>query len=182
MHETGKLRVATPTDTTIVMTRTFDAPRRLVWEAMTKPELVRRWMFYPPGWSWATCEMNVRVGGEFHWAWNGPDGQLAMTIRGVHREVDPPSRIVHTERMEMAPGAGPCAPGDGSPEPWELLVTLELTDQGGVTAMKMTLAFGSKQARDAALASGMEQGMEAGYTNLDALLADQCKTVKRHST
>ncbi|HMQ15122.1 MAG TPA: SRPBCC family protein [Phycisphaerae bacterium] len=167
----AKLKVATPNDLQIVMTREFDAPRRLVWDAMTKADLVRRWMFCPPGWSWAKCEMDVRVGGAYCWEWNGPDGRLAMTIRGVHREVDPPSRVVHTERMEMAPGAGPCAPDGGPPEPWELVATLELSEQGAVTSMKMTLAFGSKQARDVALASGMEQGMEAGYQQLDAFLA-----------
>jgi uncharacterized protein YndB with AHSA1/START domain len=173
MQEMGTLQVATPTETTIVMTRAFDAPRRLVWDAMTKAELVRRWMFCPPGWSWATCEMDVRVGGAYRWEWNGPDGELALTIRGVHREVDPPFRVVHTELMEMAPGAGPCASDGGPPEPWELVATLELTEKDGVTSMKMTLAFGSKQARDMALASGMEQGMEAGYSNLDAFLAGQ---------
>jgi uncharacterized protein YndB with AHSA1/START domain len=173
MQEMGTLQVATPTETTIVMTRAFDAPRRLVWDAMTKAELVRRWMFCPPGWSWATCEMDVRVGGAYRWEWNGPDGELALTIRGVHREVDPPFRVVHTELMEMAPGAGPCAYDGGPPEPWELVATLELTEKDGVTSMKMTLAFGSKQARDMALASGMEQGMEAGYSNLDAFLAGQ---------
>jgi uncharacterized protein YndB with AHSA1/START domain len=171
MQRTCALQVATPTDTTIVMTRTFDAPRRLVWDAMTKAELVRRWMFCPPGWSWATCDMDVRAGGKYCWAWNGPDGQLALSIWGVHREVDPPSRIVHTERMEMGPGAGRCGPDGGCSEPWELLATLELSEKEGLTFMKMTLAFGSKQARDAALASGMERGMEAGYTQLDALLA-----------
>lgn len=171
MQRIAALQVATPTDTTIVMTRTFEASRRLVWDAMTKPELVQRWMFCPPGWSWAACEMDVRVGGTYRWEWNGPDGRLALTIRGVHREVDPPARIVHTERMEMAPGAGPCAPDGGPPEPWELVATLELTETDGITSMRMTLAFGSKEARDAALQSGMEQGMEAGYKNLDAFLA-----------
>ncbi len=171
MQGSARLQVATPTDTTIVMTRTFDAPRRLVWDAMTKAELVRRWMFCPPGWSWAACEMDVRVGGQYRWEWNGPDGPLALTIRGVHREVDPPSRIVHTERMEMAPGAGPCGPDGGPPEPWELVATLELTETNGITSMTMTLAFGSRQARDVALKSGMEQGMEAGYAQLDTFLA-----------
>lgn len=174
---TAGLTVSTPTDTTIVMTRTFYAPRRLVWEAMTRAELVRRWMFCPPGWSWAKCEMDVRVDGEYCWEWNGPDGKLALTIRGVHREVDPPARIVHTERMEMAPGAGPCAPDGGAPEPWELVATLELSERAGVTTMKMTLLFDSRQARDAALASGMEQGMEAGYRNLDAYLASGAAAV-----
>lgn len=155
------LHVTTPTDTTIVMTRSFNAPRRLVWDAMTKPELMQQWMFMPPGWAWATCEMDVREGGKYRWAWNGPDGKVAMTISGVHKEVDPPQRIVHTERMEMSQ----CGPVG------ELLATLELTEKGGVTHMKMTLAFDSKQARDGALASGMEHGMEAGYKNLDSQFA-----------
>lgn len=155
------LQLSTPTDTTIVFTRTFNAPRRLVWDAMTQPELIRKWMFTPPDWSWATCEMDVRAGGKYRWAWNGPDGKLALTISGVHKEIVPPERIVHTEVMEM----GDCGPIG------ELLGTIELTEKGGVTHMKMTLAFDSKQARDEALASGMEQGMEAGYTTLDAMLA-----------
>lgn len=171
MLRIGTLQVATPTETTILMTRTFDAPRRLVWDAMTKPELVRRWMFCPPGWSWAECEMDVRVGGKYRWAWNGPDGRLALTISGEHLEVDPPCKIVHTELMEMAPGAGPCGPDGGPPEPWELVATLELAETEGTTAMKMTLTFRTKQARDMALASGMQQGMEAGYAQLDAFLA-----------
>jgi uncharacterized protein YndB with AHSA1/START domain len=75
--------------------------------------------------------------------------------------------------MEMAPGAGPCGPDGGPPEPWELVATLELTEKDEVTSMTMTLAFGSRQARDVALASGMEQGMEAGYKQLDAFLAEQ---------
>lgn len=117
MNTAAGLKVTTPSDLEIVITRSFNAPRPLVWEAMTKPELVRRWMFCPPGWSWAACEMDVRVGGKYRWTWNGPDGRLAMTISGVHREVQPPSRIVHTELMEMAAGAGPCAP-DGGPPAW----------------------------------------------------------------
>ena len=111
------------------------------------------------------------VGGTYRWAWKGPDGQIALTIEGEHREVVPPSRVVHTERMHMGPGAGPCGDSGECAEPWELLATLELTEKSGVTSMKMTLAFGSKQARDGALASGMEHGMEAGYKNLDAFLA-----------
>lgn len=172
---TAGLQVSTPTDKTIVFTRNFNAPRALVWDAMTRPELLPRWMFCPPGWSWAACEMDVRVGGKYLWAWNGPNGQLALSIRGEYREVAPPSRVSHTEIMEMGPGAGPCGPEGGCAEPWELLATLELSEKDGVTAMKMTLSFASKQARDGALASGMEQGMEAGYVSLDAYLAEQAR-------
>lgn len=165
------LQLTTPTDTTIVFTRTFAAPRQLVWDAMVKPDLLRRWMFCPPGWAWGDCDMDVRVGGKYRWTWNGPDGRLALSIAGEYREVQPPTRIVHTEWMEMGPGAGPCGPDGSSPEPWELLATLEFTEKSSITTMTMTLSFGSRQARDMALASGMERGMEAGYKTLDAMLA-----------
>lgn len=167
------LKVTTPSDLEIVMTRAFDAPRKLVWEAMTRPDLIRRWMFTPPGWSWRECEMDTRVGGKYRWSWNGPDGQLAMTISGENREVRPPEKITHTELMEMGPGAGPCGGGDAGDcdgAPWELLATIELSERAGRTMLKMTLLFPTKQARDGALASGMEQGVSAGYNQLDELL------------
>ncbi len=165
------LKVTTPTDLTIVMTRTFDAPRRLVWDAMTQPELMRRWMFTPPGWAWAKCEMDVRVGGKYYWAWSGPDGEIALTIWGEHKEVTPHSKIVHTERMEMGPGAPGSRPECGNSPTWELLATIELTEKNGRTDLVMTLLFPSKEARDGAAASGMEHGVAAGYDKLDELIA-----------
>jgi uncharacterized protein YndB with AHSA1/START domain len=165
------LKVSTPSDLEIVMTRSFNAPRQLVWDAMTKPELIRRWMFTPPGWSWARCEVDLRVGGEYRWEWNAPDGQLALAIWGTHQEVTPPSRIVHTERMQMGPGAGDCGGSSGDDGAWELLATIELSESRGRTDLRMTLLFPSKDARDMALQSGMEQGVGAGYDTLDRILA-----------
>lgn len=164
------LKVTTPSDLEIVMTRSFNAPRERVWDAMTRPDLMQRWMFTPPDWSWTRCDMDVRVGGEFHWEWAG-GGNHAMTISGVHKEVVPPAKIVHTERMVMGPGAGPCGPEGGSVDPWELLATIELTESHGQTHLKMTLLFPSKQARDGALASGMEHGVSIGYDRLDEIFA-----------
>jgi len=158
---TATLKVATPTDTTIVMTRMFNAPRRLVYAAMTDPAWLPRWLFHPPGWSMVTCEGDVRVGGKYRWAWNDEHGHPALLIHGEYTEVSPPGRIVHTETMEMG-GCGPMG---------TLVSTLELIDRGERTDMRMTLAFDSREARDGALASGMEHGMEAGYAQLDALLA-----------
>jgi len=155
------LQVTLPSDREIVVTRVFDAPRRLVWDAMTKPELVRRWLYAPEGWSMNVCEGDARVGGTFRWAWNGPDGRPALAIWGVNREVVPPERLVHTESMEMG----------GWISPGELVATLVLTEQGGRTTLHMTMVFPSKEARDGALASGMEHGMEAGYKKLDEILA-----------
>jgi uncharacterized protein YndB with AHSA1/START domain len=172
MEKTSTLTVATPTDLEIVMTRSFDAPRRLVWNAMIKPDLVRRWMFMPPGWAWAECEMDVRQGGKFRWAWSGPDGTVALSIWGEYREVTPPAKIVHTECMQMGSGAGAHGSDCENAYAWELLATLELVEQGGKTRLKMTLVFPTKEGRDAALASGMEHGMAAGYETLDTLLTE----------
>lgn len=158
------LQVATPSDTTIVMTRRFNAPRELVWSAMTDPKKLPTWLFSPAGWKMTTCEGEPRLGGKYRWAWSDESGKETMVISGVFKEVSAPSRLVHTEVMEMSGCGGPLG---------ELLATLELTERGGETMMKMTLAFDSKEARDGALASGMEHGMEAGYKTLDAVFAKE---------
>jgi uncharacterized protein YndB with AHSA1/START domain len=142
------------------MSRVFNAPRHLVWDAMTRPELLKRWLFGPQGWTMTVCDDDVRVGGAFHWAWSGPNG-TAMSMRGVYREVVPPERVVRTESFEFG-----CAAQAG-----EQLATLVLTEQGGKTFLTLTVHFPSKQARDGAIASGMEHGVSAGYDRLDDILA-----------
>lgn len=162
MQQLATFKVTTLGDREIVVTRVFDAPRKLVWEAMTRPELIKRWLFGPPGWTMVVCEDDARVGGTYHWAWRGPDGaELAM--RGVYREVVPPERIVRTETFEVG-----CAPQAG-----EQLGTMILTEEGGKTRLKISILYPSKEARDALLASGMEHGMAAGYNRLEELLASQ---------
>ena len=169
MHGQFQLEVTTPSDLEIVMTREFAASRHLVWEAMIKPDLLRRWLFCPPGWAMTRCEIDPRVGGEIYYEWSGPDGKVALTIWGVFREVTPFERIVHTERMSM--GDAGCRTGGTESSPLEeLLATLQLTETAGGTLLKMTLLFGSKPARDGALASGMEHGVAAGYNTLDGIL------------
>ena len=155
------LQVSTPTDTTIVLTRTFNAPRRLVWEAMTNPAKMRRWMLAPPGWTLAVCECAARVGGALRLAWKSEDADPVMTLHGVFTEVVPHERMVHTETMVM-----------GSGEPiGSLLETHEFAEKNGVTTMRITQTYDSKGARDGAIASGMEQGIEAGYKQMDAMFA-----------
>ena len=154
------LKVTTPTDREIVMTRDFDAPRSLVWETMSKPELLKRWLFGPPGWEMVACEDDPRVGGSFRWAWRGPDG-AEMVMTGVYREVVAPERVVRTESFEIG-----CAPQMG-----EQLATLVLAEQGSKTKLTLTLLYPSREARDATIASGMEHGVAAGYDRLDELLA-----------
>jgi uncharacterized protein YndB with AHSA1/START domain len=152
--------VTTPSDREIVMIRVFAAPRRLVWDAMTKPELVRRWLFGPPGWSMVACEDDLRVGGTFRCAWRGPEG-VEMAMRGVYRAIVAPERIVRTETFELG-----CEAQAG-----EQLATLVLTEQDGKTLLTVTLLYPSRQARDATIASGMERGVAASYDRLEELLA-----------
>lgn len=154
------LQISTPTDTTIVLARSFDAPRRMVWEAMFTPDKMRRWMLPPPGWTISTLECDTRVGGAVAVAWKSDEADPAMTLRGVFTEVVPHERIVHTEIMAL--GSGQMI---GS-----LVEKHEFSEQGGLTAMRITQTYASKEARDGALASGMDQGMEACYKQLDTLL------------
>jgi uncharacterized protein YndB with AHSA1/START domain len=152
------LQISTPTDTTIVLTRTFDAPCRLVWEAMFTPDKMRRWMLPPPGWTIVTCECDLRVGGALEVASKSESENPAMTLRGVFTEVVLHERLVHTEMMAL--GSGQVI---GS-----LVEKHEFAEQDGVTTMRITQTYASKEARDGAIGSGMD---EAGYRHLDALLA-----------
>ena len=155
------VQVSTPTDTTIVMTRTFDAPRRLVWEAMTDAARMRRWMIPPPAWTTTVLECEPRVAGALRVVWKSADADPAMTLHGVFTEVVAPVRMTHTETMVL---------GSGQPIGSQL-ETHEFEEKGGVTAMRITQVYPSKEARDGALASGMEDGMEACWKKLEEMLA-----------
>jgi uncharacterized protein YndB with AHSA1/START domain len=159
MNNTGNLKVTTPTDREIVMTRVFDAPRSLVFDAMAKAELLKRWLLGPPGWSMVECENDLKVGGAFRHVWRRSDG-MQMAMRGVYHEVVPPERIVRTEAFEFGCDA----------QAGEQLGTLVLTEQGGKTLLTLTVLYPSKEARDATIASGMEHGVAASYDRLAELL------------
>jgi uncharacterized protein YndB with AHSA1/START domain len=160
---TKGLQIATPTDSTIVLTRAFDAPRRLVWEATFSPDKMRRWMMPPPGWTMTSCECEARVGGALRVVWKNEDADPAMTLHGEFTEVITHERAVHTETMVL--GSGETI--------GKLVETHAFTEEGGVTTMRVTQAYGSTEERDGAAASGMDQGMEACYQRLEALLAQR---------
>ena len=150
MRDVGKLQVSTPSDREIAMTREFNAPRRMVFDALTKPELLKRWMFGPPGWSFSVCEIDLKVGGAYRFVWSGPGG-VQMGVRGVYREVLPPERVVNTEKFDEA-----WYPG-------QAVVTNLLIEQGGKTTLTLTVFYESREARDIALQSPMEQGVAVGF-------------------
>jgi uncharacterized protein YndB with AHSA1/START domain len=157
-----KSTVTLPNDRDVVVVRAFNAPRSLVFDAWTKPALLQRWMLGPPGWTMPVCEMDVRPGGTFTWRWRSEESGAEFGFTGEFREVVRPSRIVHVERYE---------PGDVGGEMGEALVTSELTEKNGVTTHTMTIHYESKAVRDAALKTGMTDGMEQSFQKLDELLA-----------
>lgn len=162
-----KAEVTLPSDREVEVRRSFKAPRELVYRALTEPALTRRWMLGPPGWSMPVCEMDVRVGGRYSWRWRSDAGDQEFGFSGTYREVDPPSRIVHTEAYD--PGTiGGSYPADG-----EAVITTTLDEEDGITTVTTRMDFGSKEARDGAVATGMTDGMEQSYALLDGLLAEK---------
>jgi uncharacterized protein YndB with AHSA1/START domain len=155
-RETFKL--TTRGDREIVMTRALDAPRSLVFDAFTKPELVRRWLLGPDGWSMPVCEIDLRVGGSYRYLWRHASG-AEMGMRGVYREIVAPERLVSTEKF------------DESWYPGEAVGTIVLVEQAGRTTVTQTVLYDSREAREAVLKSPMEQGVAAGYDRLEELLA-----------
>ena len=151
---TGTLQLTTPTDREIVLTRVFDAPRNLVFDAFSKPELLKRW-FGPRGWSLVVCEVDLKVGGTFRFVLRGPDG-AEMGMRGVYRELVPPERSVHMESFDDYPG--------------ESQVTALFVEQGGKTTLTATVLYPSREVRDAVIKSGMEHGAAETYDRLAELL------------
>lgn len=158
-----KADVTLPSAREVQVTRSFKAPRTLVYRAYTEPELVRRWLLGPPGWAMPVCEMDVRVGGQYRWRWRNEADGSEFGFTGTFREVRTPSRLVHTESYD--PGTA----GDGFPGQ-EALVTVTLAEEDGVTTVTTVIDFGSQEARDAAVSTGMTGGMEQSYQLLDRLL------------
>ena len=154
--------VALPSDREVRVTRTFNAPRQLVWDAHTRPELVRKWQGYE-GWDMPVCDMDVRVGGKYRWQWKNREDGTQFGFLGTFIEVDAPSKLTHEQYFD--PGNMDFA----MPEVDPCIVSLDLSEQNGVTTLVCNLKFASKEARDDAVSTGMTDGMEHSYTRLDEL-------------
>src|SRR2546425_8927501 len=151
MDSAGATAFTTPSDREIVVTRVVKAPRRLVFEAWTDPRHLPHWLLGPEGWTMPVCEIDLRPGGAWHFVWRRSDG-TEMEMRGVYREITPPERLVNTERWD----------GD-----WpETINTLSLSEKDGKTTMSQTVLYPSKEARDAALKTGMKEGASVSFDRL----------------
>lgn len=157
--------VSLPSDREVEVTRSFRGPRGLVYDAYTRPELMRRWLLGPPGWTMPVCEMDVRVGGRFRWRWRSDEDGSEFGFHGEFLEVQPRALLRHTEAYD---------PGDmgGSMGEDEALVTVRFEERNGVTTVTTVIEYPSKEDRDAAMATGMTDGMEMSYQRLDELLAE----------
>jgi uncharacterized protein YndB with AHSA1/START domain len=151
-------KATTPSDREIVLTRLFDAPRRLVFEAMSKPEHVRRWWgILDDRHSVTTCEIDLRVGGRWRFVGRGPQGEYAF--HGAYREIAAPERVVFTEIFEPFPDV-------------ESIVTSVLTEEGDKTRLTVTALYPSLEVRDSVLKSGMARGASISYDRLEDLVKE----------
>jgi uncharacterized protein YndB with AHSA1/START domain len=158
----NKLVITTPSDSEILMTRDFDAPRALVWDMFTKPEHLEQW------WGGGmhqnvSIEMDVRVGGTYRYVGKMPDGTV-VPFKGEYREIDPPSRVVFTEIFDV----------DMARE-HPAVITTTFTEANGKTTMKVLCRYDSKETRDIVLASGMEHGAAASYDAIERMLAARAR-------
>jgi len=158
MKHTETLRVTAVGHCELAMTRVFNAPRRLVFDACTRPELVKRWLLGPDGWSMPVCEIDLRVGGRYRYVWRRDRDGKEMGMGGVYREIVAPERIVSTEEFD-----DPWYPG-------EAVGTLTLVEQDGRTTLTQTMLYDTRETRDAILRSPMESGVAVSYDRLAELL------------
>ena len=151
-------KITTLSDLEIRLTRVFDAPRRLVFEAMTQPEHVKQWWGrLGDGYSVPVCEIDFRVGGAWRFVNRHPKGEAAF--HGEYREINPPSRVVFTEIFEQFPDS-------------VSVVTTELSEEGVKTRLTATVRYPSLMVRDMVLASGMARGAGLSYDRLEDLVAE----------
>ena len=152
------LKLSTPSDREIAMIRVFDAPQPRVFEAFTRPELVKQWLGVRRGWTLPVCEIDLRPGGAYRYVWRGPD-RAEMGMGGVFKEITVPERLVCTERFD---------------QPWyegDALNTTTFVEQAGQTTVTMTVRYQSKEVRDSVLRSPMESGVAESFDVLDQQLA-----------
>lgn len=153
---TGVTTLETPSDTEVRISRFFNAPRRLAFAAYTKPEHLRQWLLGPEGWSMFICEMDQHAGGSWRYGWRKTDG-TEMVMGGTILEFVPDERVVNTERW--------------GPEWPETINTVVFTETAGETEITLTIRYPSKDARDAALKTGMREGLDFSFARLEKLLA-----------
>lgn len=153
----GSAEVTLPSDTEYLITRSFDASAEAIFTALTTPDLVKRWWGFETA-TWVVCDIDLRVGGQWRYVVKEPEYEIGF--HGEFREIERPTRLVHTEAFEGIP----------DPDDHAALNVLTLEEAEGVTTMTLLVQHTSKEDRDAVLESGMEAGLQLSYDRLDDLL------------
>lgn len=156
----GSAEITLPSDTEILITRSFDAPAKLVFEALTTPELVKRWWGFETS-EWLVCEIDLRVGGS--WRYVIRESDMEVGFHGDYHDIDEPTRIVSTEAYEGMP----------DPDGTASLNTVTLDEADGVTTMRTLVQHKLQEHRDGQLASGMESGMQVSFNRLEDLVRER---------
>ena len=160
-------QVSLPSDTEVRVTRDFKAPRTLVWQAHVDPKLFQRWIGGYPGWTMPVCEMDVRPGGKYRWRWRNDEEKQEFGFFGEFREVEAASLMVQAEYFD--PGTMGGAMDASAPT----INRTTFTETNDITTLVTLIKYVSKNARDAALSTGMTDGMEVSFARLDTLVAEQ---------
>lgn len=157
-----RFSVTALSDRELVIRRVFDAPKQLVFDALTKPEMLKNWFWGPDGWTLDVCEVDLRVGGIARYVWR--KGSITMGMSTECLELDAPNRLVTRETFD---------------DPWyegEAVGTMVLTEQDGRTILTTTMKYDSEAIRDSILKSPMDEGLAVGYDRLEKYLAGDRKT------
>jgi uncharacterized protein YndB with AHSA1/START domain len=162
----NKAQVSLPSDTEVRVTRDFKASRTLVWQAHTEPKLFQRWIGGYPGWTMPVCEMDVRVGGKYQWRWREDEGGNEFGFYGEYREVHAPEKLIQAEFYDPGTFGGAMSTN-------ATVTQTTFSEKNGVTTLVVLITYGSKEERDAAISTGMTDGMETSYERLDKLVAEQ---------
>ena len=157
MQRIGEMEIGPHGERELLATRTFNAPRPLVWRALTEPVLIKQWMGVFMDWTMPVCDVDLRVGGKFRYEWRSAKGE-SMGMGGTFLEIDAPKRLVATELF------------DDAWYPGEATDAYDLTEKSGKTTLRLVVTYVSREARDGVLAGPAAGGMAATYDALDALV------------
>jgi uncharacterized protein YndB with AHSA1/START domain len=162
MTNNSKTQVSLPSDREILITRTFDAPRVVVWQMWASAEHLRHW-WGPDGWTLPVCELDFREGGDWFYCMQGPDGMQSCGV-ATYLEIDAPKRLVYEDAFADADGK----PMEGMPVGY---ITLEFNEADGKTTVLNTVRYPTKADRDKVIEMGMEVGIDQTFNRLEAYLA-----------
>jgi uncharacterized protein YndB with AHSA1/START domain len=166
------VEVTLPSLREIRVVREFDAPRQLIWDCHTKPELVQRWALGPGRCSMPVCRIDLRVGGRYRYVWRNDETGAQFGAAGENLEIDAPRLIRHTEMMDGLDGQ-PMLDEPVIDPAQTALVTLVLDERDGRTVLTITMAFPSEEIRDLVIKTGMTDGMARSYDRIDDIVAER---------